>query len=176
MLYSPLPEMVIIHRTMHDAIHAIREQQGRAVTRSLLSQQRTLAANKLQCNMQIKRTSTTDPPSMSNIAPRQARARSGKANGVTSGSSEESDCEPQTARKAQFEALKRRFKTPTKSEQETPSHSVPVKRQIQFHTSSSKSAIDCPSVSGICDNNRKEMSEYWVFLTNNHNNKFSTVH
>ena len=64
-LYSPLPEMAIVHRTMHDAIHAVREQQGRAVTRSLLSQQRTLAANKLQCNIQIKRTSTPDPPSMS---------------------------------------------------------------------------------------------------------------
>ena len=51
MLYSPLPEMAIVHRTMQDAIQAVREQQGRAVTRSLVSQQRTLAANKLQCNM-----------------------------------------------------------------------------------------------------------------------------
>ena len=66
MLYSLLPEMAIVHRTMHDAIHAVREQQGRTVTRSLLSQQRTLAANKLQCNIQIKRTSTPDPPSTSN--------------------------------------------------------------------------------------------------------------
>ena len=49
MLYSPLPEMAIVHRTMHDAIHAVRE--------------------KLQCNMQIKRTSTPDPPSMSNAPP-----------------------------------------------------------------------------------------------------------
>ena len=40
-LYSPFPEMAIVHRTMHDAIHAVREQQGRAVTRSLLSQQKT---------------------------------------------------------------------------------------------------------------------------------------
>ena len=98
-LYSPTPEMAIIHRTMHDAIHTVREQQGRAVTRSLLNQQRTLAASKLQCNMQIKRTSTPDPPSMSNVRPRQARARLEKANGVTSGNSEDSDCEPQTARK-----------------------------------------------------------------------------
>ena len=67
--YSPTPEMAIIHRTMHDAIHAIREQRGRAVTRSLLNQQRTLAASKLQCNMQIMRTSTRDPPSMSNVPP-----------------------------------------------------------------------------------------------------------
>ena len=88
--------MAIIHKTMHDAIHALRDQQGRAVTRSLLNQQRTLAASKLQCNIQIKRTSTPDPP-MSNVPPRRARARSEKANGVTSGSSEESDCEPQTA-------------------------------------------------------------------------------
>ena len=49
-LYSPTSEMAIIHRTMHDAIHTVREKQGRAVTRSLLNQQRTLAANKLQCN------------------------------------------------------------------------------------------------------------------------------
>ena len=54
-LYSLLPEMAIVHRSMHDAIHAVREQHGRAVTRSL-------AANKLQCNAQIKRTSTPDPP------------------------------------------------------------------------------------------------------------------
>ena len=47
MLYSPLPEMAIVHRSMHDAIHAVREQHGRAVTRSLLTQQKALAANKL---------------------------------------------------------------------------------------------------------------------------------
>ena len=40
------------------------------------------------------------------------------------------DCEPQTARKAWFEALKRRFETPTKSEEESPLHG-PVKRQKQ---------------------------------------------
>ena len=87
-LYSPTPEMAIIHKTMHDTIHTVRDQQGRAVTRSLLNQQRTLAASKLQCNIQIKRTSTPDPP-MSNVPPRQARARLEKANGVTSGSSQE---------------------------------------------------------------------------------------
>ena len=75
-LCSPLPEMAIVNRTMHDAIHTVREQQGRAVTRSLLSQQKALAANKLQCNVQIKRTSTLDPPSVSNVPPRRARARS----------------------------------------------------------------------------------------------------
>ena len=62
-----------------------------------------------------------------------------KANGVTSGSSEESDCEPQTTRKARFEALKRQFETPTKSEEKTPSHCVPVKRQRLLHTPSSQS-------------------------------------
>ena len=102
------------------------------MTRTLLSQQRTLAANKLQCNIQIKRSSTPDPPSMSNVPPRWARTRSEKANGVTSGSSEESDCEPQTASKVWFEALKRQFETPTKSEEETPSYSAPVKRQRLF--------------------------------------------
>ena len=103
---------------MHDAIHTVRDQQGRAVTRSLLNQQKAIAASKLQCNIQIKRTSTPDPP-MSNVPPRRARARSEKANGVTSSSSEESDCEPQTSRKAWFEALKRWFETPTKSKEES---------------------------------------------------------
>ena len=58
-VYSPTPEMAIIHRTMYDAIHAVREQQGRVVTRSLLNQQKAIPANKLQCNIQIKRTSNT---------------------------------------------------------------------------------------------------------------------
>ena len=134
--------MAIVHRSMHDAIHAVSEQHGTVVTRSLLTQQKALAANKFQCNAQIKRISTTDPPSMSNVPPRQARARSEKTNGVTSGSSEESDCEPQTANKARFEALKRWFETPTKSEEETPSHDVPVKRQRLFCIPSSQSATD----------------------------------
>ena len=56
-VYSPTPEMAVIYRTMHDAIHAVRDQQGRAVTRSLLNQQKALAA-RLQCYIQIKRTST----------------------------------------------------------------------------------------------------------------------
>ena len=112
-VYSPTPEMAIIHRTMHDAIHAVREQQGRAVTRSLLNQQKAIAASKLQCNIQIKRTSTPEHPPMSNVPPRRARARSEKANGVTSSSSEESDNEPQTSRMARFQALKMRFETLT---------------------------------------------------------------
>ena len=37
-LYSPLPEMAIVHRSMYDAIHTVREQHGRAVTRGLLTQ------------------------------------------------------------------------------------------------------------------------------------------
>ena len=109
-VYSPTPEMAIIHRTMHDAIHAIREQQGRAVMRSLLNQQKAIVASKLQCNIQIKRTSTPEHPPMSNVPLRRARARSEKANGVTSGSSEESDCDPQTSRMARFQALKKRLK------------------------------------------------------------------
>ena len=143
-VYSPTPEMAIIHRTMHDAIHAVREQQGRAVTRSLLNQQKAIAANKLQCNIQIKRTSMPEHPPMSNVPPRRARARSEKANGVTSGNSEESDCEPQTSRMAQFQALKKWFETPTKSEEESPSHGT-LKRQRLFQKSSSQSATDCPS-------------------------------
>ena len=143
-VYSPTPEMAIIHRTMHDAIHTVREQQGRVVRRSLLNQQKTIAANKLQCNIQIKRTSTPEHPPMSNVPPRRARARSEKANGVTGGSSEESDCEPQTSRMAQFQALKKWFETPTKSEEESPSHRT-LKRQRLFRKSSSQSATDCPS-------------------------------
>ena len=136
-LYSPTPEMAIIHKTVHYAIYAVRDQQGRAVIRSLLNQQKAIAVSKLQCNIQIKRTSTPDSPPMSNVPPRRVRARLEKANGVTSGSSEESDCEPQTASKAWFEALKRQFKTPTKSEEETPSHGLPVKRQRLFLITSS---------------------------------------
>ena len=129
-MYSPTPEMAIIHKTMHDAIHAVRDQQGRAVTRSLLNQQKAIAASKLQCNIQIKRTSTPDSP-MSNVPPRRARARSEKANGVISSSSEESHYEPPPASKAQFEALKRQFEAPTKSEEESQSHGT-VKRQRLF--------------------------------------------
>ena len=143
-VYSPTPEMAIIHRTMHDAIHAVREQQGRVVTRSLLNQQKAIAANKLQCNIQIKRTSTPEHPPMSNVPPRRARARSEKANGVTSGSSEESDCEPQTSRMARFQALKKQFETPTKSKEESPSHGT-FKRQRLFRKTSSQSDTDCPS-------------------------------
>ena len=108
-VYSPTPEMAVICRTMHDAIHAVKDQQGRAVTRSLLNQQKALAVSKLQCNIEIKRTSTPEHPPMSNVPPRRARARSEKADGVTSSSSEESDCEPQTSRMARFQALKRQF-------------------------------------------------------------------
>ena len=143
-VYSPSPEMAIIHRTMHDAIHTFREQQGRAVTRSLLNQQKAIAAYKLQCNIQIKRTSMPEHPPMSNVPPRRARARSEKANGVTSGSSEESDCEPQTSRMAQFQALRKWFETPTKSKEESPSHGT-LKRQRLFPKTSSQSATDCPS-------------------------------
>ena len=143
-LYSPTPEMAIIHRTMHDAIHAVREQQGRVVTRSLLNQQTAIAASKLQCNIQIKRTSTPEHPPMSNVPPRRAGARSEKANGVTSGSSEESDSEPQTSRMARFQALKMGFETPTKSKEESQSHGT-FKRQRLFWKTSSQSATDCPS-------------------------------
>ena len=69
-VYSPTPEMAIIHRTMHDAIHTVREQQGRGVTRSLLNQQKAIVASKLQCNIEIKRTSTPEHPPMSNVPPR----------------------------------------------------------------------------------------------------------
>ena len=47
---------------MHDAIHAVRDQQGRAVTRRFLQEQQQLAASKLKCMSQIRKTSTPDPP------------------------------------------------------------------------------------------------------------------
>ena len=75
-------------------------------------------------------------PPMSNVPPRRARARSEKANGVTSGSSEESDSEPQTSGMARFQALKMRFETPTKSEEESQSHGT-FKRQRLFRKTSS---------------------------------------
>ena len=143
-VYSPTSEMAIIHKIMHDAIHTVRDQQGRVVTRSLLNQQKALAASKLQCNIQIKRTSTPEHPPMSNVPLRWARARLEKANGVTSGISEESDCEPQTSSMAWFQALKRQFETPTKSEEESQSHGT-VKRQRLFWKTSSQSATDCLS-------------------------------
>ena len=69
-VYSPLPEMAIVHKTMHDAIHAVRDQQGRAVTRRFLQQQE-IAASKLKCMSQIQKTSTPDPPlPKSNAFPR----------------------------------------------------------------------------------------------------------
>ena len=127
--------MAIVHRSMPDAIHVVREQQGRGVTRRPLQQQQDLATYK------IKRASTLDPPSIiSNVPPKQARARLEKANGVTSNSSEKSDCESHTASRSRFIAFKRQFKTPTKSKEEISSHIV-VKRQRLFHTPSSKSAI-----------------------------------
>ena len=67
---------------------------------------------------------------MSKVPPRRARARLEKANGVTSSSSEESDCEPQTSRMARFQALKKRFETPTKSEEESPSHETFKSRDV----------------------------------------------
>ena len=70
-VYSPLLEMAIVHKTMHDAIHAVRDQQGRAVTRRFLQEQQQLAASKLKCISQIRKTSTPDPPPpKSNAFPR----------------------------------------------------------------------------------------------------------
>ena len=123
-VYSPLPEIAIVHKTMHDTIHAVRDQQGRAVTRRFLQEQQQLAASKLRCMSQIRKTSTPDPPPpKSNAFPRRPRARSEMANGTTSGSSEESDCE--NPRKAKFLALKRRFESAhlsTSSDEEVVKH------------------------------------------------------
>ena len=60
-VYLPLPEMAILHKTVHNAIHAVREQQRRAVTRKFFQQQQEVAASKLKCLSQIEKTSTPDP-------------------------------------------------------------------------------------------------------------------
>ena len=143
--------MAIVTRSFHDAVHAVRDQHKRAVTRHLLQQQVQLASQKALVNQQIK-TSTPDPSKCNAMfPPRRSRARLGKAYGVTSSSSEESSQsdsnEPRTARKAHFQALKRRFETPPKTEENGPSHGVAVKRQRLFQTPSSQSATDCPLVS-----------------------------
>ena len=52
--------------------------------------------------------------------------------------------EPQTSRMARFQALKMRFETPTKSEEESQSHGT-FKRQRLFRKTSSQSATDCLS-------------------------------
>ena len=150
-LHSPLPEIAIVTRSFHDAVHAVRDQHQRAVTRHLLQQQVQLASQKALVNQQIK-TSTPDPPkSNAMFPPRRSRARSGKANGVTSSSSEESSQsdsnEPRTASQARFQALKRRFETPPKTEEIGLLHGVAVKRQRLFRTPSSQSATDCPPAS-----------------------------
>ena len=128
--------MAIVHKTMHDAIHAVRDQQGRAVTRRFLQEQQELAASKLRCMNQIRKTSTPDPPPpKSNAFPRRARARSEMASGTTSGSSEDSDSE--NPRKAKFLALKRRFESAhltTSSDEET------VKRARLFPSRTSTSS------------------------------------
>ena len=148
-LYSPTPAMVMVTRSYHDAIHAVRDQQQRPVTRHLLKQQVQLASQKALVNQQIK-SSTPDPPkSNAMMYQRRSRARSGKANGVTSSSSEESsqsDCnEPRTSSQARFQALKRRFETPPKTGEDVPSYGVAVKRQRLFRSTSSQSATGLPS-------------------------------
>ena len=109
--------MTIVHRTIHDAIHAVREQQGRPVTRHFFQQQKEIASNKLQCMNQVHETSTPDPPTKSNAHHRRTRARSEEGSGTTSSSSEDSDCE-NNPRKAKFLALKRRFESPSSSDSE----------------------------------------------------------
>ena len=138
--------MAIVTRNLHDAIHAVREQQGRPVTRRLLQQQTQLASQKLLVNLQVN-TSTPDPPKCNaNAPPRRSRARLEKANGVTGSSSEESssqsDNEPWTASQARFMALKRHFETPPKTGEDVPSHGVTEKRQKLSFRTPSQSATD----------------------------------
>ena len=157
-VYSPLPEMAIVHKTMHDTIHAVRDQQGRAVTRRFLQEQQQLAASKLKCMSQIRKTSTPDPPPpKSNAFPRRPRARSEMANGTTSSSSEESDCE--NPRKAKFLALKRRFESthlPTSSDEEA----VKRARLLPSRTSTPSQKWQCCQTPSCNVRNRPGLSHY----------------
>ena len=107
---------------------------------------------------------------MSNVSPRQARARSEMANAVTSGSSEKLDCEPQSSRKARFEALKRCFETPIKSKEERPSHG-PVKRQRLFQTT--KTAH--PQVTILLDPPEDPMAQPVIVTEQDHHAKAMTM-
>ena len=61
---------------MHDAIHAVREQQRRDMTRKFFQQQQEVAASKLKCLSQIQKTSMPDPPPpKSNAFPKRSRTR-----------------------------------------------------------------------------------------------------
>ena len=147
-VYSPLPEMAILHKTMHDAIHTARDQQGRAVTRRFLQQQQEVAASKLKCMSQIQKTSIPDPPPpKSNAFPRRARTRLEMANGTTSSSSEDSDCE--NPKRAKFLALKRWFESTsisTSSDEETVKHA----RLFPSRTSTPSQKLQCCQASS-CD-------------------------
>ena len=118
-----------------------------------MKQQVQLASQKALVNLAHQDINTRPSQKQCKVPyPRRSRARSEKANGVTSSSSEESSSqsdsnEPQTASQARFQALKRQFETPPKTEESGPSHRVAVKRQRLFQTPSSQSATDCPPAS-----------------------------
>ena len=158
---------------MHDAIHAVRDQQGRAVTRRFLQQEQEIAASKLKCMSQIRKTSTPDPPPpKSNAFPRWPRDRSEMANGTTSGSSEESDCE--NPRKAKFLALKRRFESthPSTSSDE---EAVKCARLFPSRTSTPSQKWQCCQVPPCDVRNRPGLYQHlsatlwrWIQETSSH--------
>ena len=117
---------------------------GQSGDEELLNQQKAIAANKLNAISRSRGLQHLNTLPWAMSLPEEQELDQEKANGVTSGSSEDSDCEPQTFRMARFQALKRWFETPTKSEEESPSHRT-LKRQRLFQKSSSQSATDCPS-------------------------------
>ena len=136
--------MAIIHKTMHDAIQAVRDQQGRAVTRSLLNQQKALAVSKLQCNIQIKRSSTPEHPPMSNVPPREQELDRKRPMVSPAAVQRSQTVSHKHLVWLNSKLLKRWFETPTKSKEESQSHRT-VKRQRLFQKTSSQSATDCPS-------------------------------
>ena len=118
-VYSPLPEMAIVHKTMHDAIHAVRDQQGRAVTRRFLQEQQQLAASKLKCMNQIQKTSTPDPPPPRAMHSQDDQELDRKWPMVPPAAVQRKVTE--NPRKAKFLALKRQFESthlPTSSDEE----------------------------------------------------------
>ncbi|MCG8624277.1 MAG: hypothetical protein MJE68_20070, partial [Proteobacteria bacterium] len=116
----PLPEMAIVDKQIHDAIHAVREQQGKPVTRRFFKEQREIASNKLQCMTQLRKTSTPNPPSVSNaFPPRRPRARSDLTNGTPTGSNSENTDQANTSHsKERFLAIKRRFESASSSDED----------------------------------------------------------
>ena len=111
-VYSPLPEMAIVPQN-----YARCHSRSKGPTRESSDKEvstRTATTSSEQAQMyepDPEDFNSRPSPSQEHAFPRRPRARSEMANGTTSGSSEESDCE--NPRKAKFLALKRRVREHT---------------------------------------------------------------